>query len=303
MDGGRKTLILLLVISCLVWPGFAISETSHRPFTRIISLYGAHTENLFYLGLSREIIGVSTSDTYPEEARQKPTFSYHDDPEKFLAARPDLVLIRPMIAMGYPNLVAKLREAGITVVSLQPRTVKEMYEYWLYLGKLTGKEGEAREMIRRFRTELASIKQLVERIPPSRRKRVFFESIHSKMKTFSPSSIAIFALESAGGINIASDAKAVRGTNIADYGKEHILSHAGEIDVYLAQRGPMNRVTVEDIVNEPGFQAIKAVREGRIYIIDEKIVSRPTMRLLKGIYRIGEFLYPDVFAGTHRFAE
>ena len=35
-----------------------------QPFSRIISLYGAHTENLFSLGLDEEIIGVSRSDDF-----------------------------------------------------------------------------------------------------------------------------------------------------------------------------------------------------------------------------------------------
>ncbi|MCD6294666.1 MAG: ABC transporter substrate-binding protein [Deltaproteobacteria bacterium] len=265
------------------------------PFKRIISLYGAHTENLFSLGLDEEIIGVSKNEAYPPRATTRPFFSYHDDAEKFIASHPDLVLIRPMIARGYANLVLKLQRAGITVVSLQPRTVDEMYSYWKKLGMLTGKEREAGEMIKEFKAGLKKVDLLVKGIPSSRKKKVYFEAIHSKMKTFSPSSIAVFALKTAGGINIAEDTQARRGTNIAAYGKEHILSHAKEIDVYLAQRGVMNHAKIRRIKEEGGFRAIKAVKQGNIYIIDEKIVSRPTMRLLDGIYEIGRILYPARF--------
>ena len=265
------------------------------PFKRIISLYGAHTENLFSLGLDEEIIGVSKNEAYPPRATTRPFFSYHDDAEKFIASHPDLVLIRPMIARGYANLVLKLQRAGITVVSLQPRTVDEMYSYWKKLGMLTGKEREAGEMIKEFKAGLKKVDLLVKGIPSSRKKKVYFEAIHSKMKTFSPSSIAVFALKTAGGINIAEDTEARRGTNIAAYGKEHILSHAKEIDVYLAQRGAMNHAKIRRIKEEGGFRAIKAVKQGNIYIIDEKIVSRPTMRLLDGIYEIGRILYPARF--------
>jgi iron complex transport system substrate-binding protein len=118
------------------------------------------------------------------------------------------------------------------------------------------------------------------------------------MKTFSPDSMAIFALETAGGINVAADAKPVRKTNIAGYGKERILSRAMQIDVFLAQSGAMNRPTVSMIKSEPGFNAIKAVNNSQIFIIDEQIVSRPTLRLLEGIHEIGKILYPDVFCVT-----
>ena len=265
----------------------------HKPFSRMISLYGAHTENLFSLELSNEIIGVSKHEDFPPPALSKPVYSYHDDPEKFLAARPDLVLIRPMIDRGYPQFIAMLEKAGITVVSLQPGTIDEMFSYWTILGKLTGRQGRAQQNILDFKRSTAALRALTKHRHP--RKRVYFEAIHNKMKTFAPNSMAIFALECAGGINIAADADPVRDTNIAYYGKERILSRAGEIDVYLAQNGAMNRTTVSTIRREPGFSIIKAVAAGQIYIVDEKIVSRPTMRLLEGIYTIGKYLYPDDF--------
>jgi iron complex transport system substrate-binding protein len=35
------------------------------PATRIISVYSAHTENLFSSGLDQEVLGVGTADIYP----------------------------------------------------------------------------------------------------------------------------------------------------------------------------------------------------------------------------------------------
>jgi iron complex transport system substrate-binding protein len=264
-----------------------------QPFQRIISLYGAHTENLFSLGLEAEIIGVSRHEAYPPAVVTKKVFSYRDDPEKFLAARPDLVLIRPMIARGYPQFVQRLEKSHITVVSLQPANVREMYVYWQILGVLTGKRARAEGIIVNFKKTAAELRSLTENLPL--KKQVYFEAIHSKMKTFTPDSMAIFALETAGGVNVAGDAKQVRRTNIAAYGKERILAKADRIDVYLAQYGAMNRPTVEMIKKEPGFSAIRAVKNNEIYIIDEMIVSRPTMRLLTGIYEIGSKLYPEIF--------
>ena len=279
-------------------PNFIVDQAGRKiqvgePFKRIISLYGAHTENLFSLGLGKETIGVSRNEAYPPEALVKPRYSYREDSEKFMAAQPDLVLIRPMIDRGYPQLMARLEKSGISVASLQPGSVTDMYTYWMILGRLTGKEESAKKMIDHFKVAVSSLRFITEKLVV--KKRVYFEAIHSKMKTFSPGSMTIFALETAGGINVAADAKPVRKTNIAAYGKERILSHAREIDVFLAQFGAMNRPTVSQISNEPGFQAIKAIKENQVYIIDEKIVSRPTMRLLKGIYEIGSKLYPELF--------
>jgi iron complex transport system substrate-binding protein len=279
-------------------PNVVVDQSGRRivvdkPYKRIISLYGAHTENLFSLGLDKEIIGVTRHESYPARALTKPVFSYHDDPEKFLAARPDIVFVRPMIDRGYPQFVTRLEKSGIAVVSLQPATVSEMYTYWEILGMLTGRRTQASDMISHFQNISSNLKAATSSIAV--KKRVYFESIHSKMKTFSPDSMAIFALETAGGINVAGDAKPVRNTNIAGYGKERILSRATQIDVYLAQSGAMNRPTVAMIKSESGFHAIKAVYDNQIFIIDEQIVSRPTLRLLEGINEIGKILYPVIF--------
>ncbi|MCK5162379.1 MAG: ABC transporter substrate-binding protein [Desulfobacula sp.] len=264
-----------------------------KPFNRIISLYGAHTENLYHLGLEDVIVGVSINDTFPARVDLKPKFSYHDDSEKFLAFMPDLVLIRPMIDNGYPKLMNRLEKSGIIVVSLQPSGIKEMYDYWFKLGLLTGRDLQAKKMIRDFKKRTDRIKALTQGIQP--KKRVYFQAIHTRMKTFTKGAMPIFALETAGGINVARDAKASRNTNIAIYGKEQILAKASQIDVFLAQKGIMNAVNVEQIKNEPGFSVIKAVKNNQIYLIDENIVSRPVPRLYKGIVSIGILLYPDIF--------
>ncbi len=264
-----------------------------KPFTRIISLYGAHTENLYHLGLEDVIVGVSINDTFPSQVDKKPKFSYHDDSEKFLAAMPDLVLIRPMIDNGYPKLMTRLEKSGITVVSLQPSGINELYDYWSKLGLLTGKNLEAKIMVQEFKEKTDRIKAITSKIHS--KKRVYFQAIHTRMKTFTQGAMPVFALETAGGINIASDARASRNTNIAIYGKEQILAKASQIDVFLAQKGVMNAVNIEIIKKEPGFNIIKAIKNNQVYLIDEDIVSRPTPRLYKGIVSIGMFLYPDIF--------
>jgi iron complex transport system substrate-binding protein len=293
-------LIVFILLSVSI-PAFALEIidkkgrkiTFEKPFTRIISLYGAHTENLYYLGLENNIIGVSINDTFPAKVDEKQRFSYHDGPEKFMAVMPDLVLIRPMIDNGYPKLMHRLEKSGITVVSLQPSRIREMYEYWLKLGLLTGKEQQSKKMVQDFKQKTDNIRQKTSRIKD--RKKVYFEAIHTRMKTFTQTAMPIFALETAGGINVASDAKASRNTNIAIYGKEQILAKASQIDVFLAQQGVMNAVNIEQIKQEPGFNIIKAIKNNQIYLIDESIVSRPVPRLYKGIVTIGTILYPDIF--------
>lgn len=289
----------VVLLWCTPTTGYGRTETAvgspavrqGQPFQRIISLYSAHTENLCSMGAASQLIGISTSDDYPQAILGLPRFSYRDDPEKFIAAGPDLLLVRPMIERSYPQLLTKLRAVGITVVSLQPNSMSEMFAYWQELGELSGHRQEAAAMVTNFQQNIKVMQEQLQKINSRQRPTVYFEAIHSKMKTFAPDSIGAFVLEHAGGNNIASDAIQVRTTNIGFYGKEKLLSKGQEIDVYLAQQGRMNPVTIEDIRQEPGFQAIRAVRENRIVLVDEQLVSRPTLRILNGIQYIHQQLY------------
>ncbi len=263
------------------------------PFKRIISLYSAHTENLISIGAANSIIGVNSHDICFGKIKNKTLFSFRDDPEKFLWVKPDLVLIRPLIDRGYGKLIKKLEQNNIIVISLQPNNIKDICQYWLDLGSISGHSLSAKKNIHMFKDTLKIFHSLTSNI--TRKKRVYFESMHSKMKTFSKNSIAMFVLKTAGGINIAEDAVQVRKTNIAYCGKERLLLKASEIDVYLAQFGSMNQPTISIIKNETGYSIIKAVQNNKIYLISEQIVSRPTLRLLQGIYQTGNFLYPDIF--------
>ncbi|MGE4559547.1 MAG: ABC transporter substrate-binding protein [Desulfobulbus sp.] len=290
-----SALWLVLLLSVPAWAG-SITDSEHRtivfskPFQRIISLYPAHTANLIQLGLDKQIVACSPGD---HQLPGCPVVRFQDDPERLLALNPDLVLIRPMISRGYPNLVRILEKNNVRVVSLQPTETSELFHYWMDLGKLTGREQQARDMVATFNKRLAAIKDSLRVIPKKNRKRVYFEAIHRQMKTFAPTSMAMFVLESAGGINVAPDADRMRQTNIAAYGKERILAKADQIDLYLAQSGRMNPVSVDDIINEPGFSVIKAVREGQVFLVAEEMVSRPTMELLDGIAFVKSLLYPD----------
>jgi|GEM_PF-344436 len=270
----------------------------NEPFSRIVSLYAAHTENLYTLGAADQVVGVSRIDASMDGdigrwAKQKKALSARNSPERFLAASPDLVIVRPMLDHGYPRLMEQLGRFGVQVVSLQPGDIDEMKTYWRILGRLTGREAAADEMVERFEAGVSEALSISGGVDA--RKTVYFEAIHRRFKTFSPGAMPLFALNCAGGINIAHDARPSRGTNIADFGMERIIARGEEIDVYLSQTGHMNRATIEEIRSVPGFRTIRAVREGEIYQVDEAIVSRPTIRLLEGIARIGEILYPDHF--------
>jgi iron complex transport system substrate-binding protein len=124
---------------------------------------------------------------------------------------------------------------------------------------------------------------------------VFFESREKDYRTAARGSMAYKTLKLIGVENVAEvDLEEESSSSVADYGVERILEKAEEIDVYIAQEGVMNKgVTVEGITSRPGFDAVKAVRENRVMIVDEKLISSPTFRQLEGAEALFEAIYPE----------
>ena len=265
-----------------------------RPATKIISLYSAHTENLYQLGLGDKIIGVGTSDIYPADVIYKDVYDYKSDPEKIIAAEPDLVLIRPFINRKAPDFVDTLKKAGVNVVSLYPEEFDEFDEYIRKLGLLTGTEEIAEIKLTEFYKDIEEVKGKTKGIEDKR--RVYFESSETGYKTVTTDSMPGLAIEYAGGINIAKDVKPYReGSSIAEYGIERILENAENIDVFISQRGVMNAGgNYHSIVIRPGFDTIKAVKDDRVYIINQKLISSPTFRYSKGVKEMARLIYPEI---------
>lgn len=268
--------------------------TLDAPCTRIISLYSAHTENLFTLGAGDSIIGVHDTSIYPPETQRIPIYDYMDDPETIIAAEPDLVLIRPFITRKVPGFVQAIERAGIPVVSLYPEKFADFENYINKLALLTGTEDVAAGQLALFHENIDAITALTDNI--TEKQNIFFESTEVNLRTITDESMAAHAIAFAGGINIAAGAQPVKeGSSIASFGEERILSLADKIDVYVSQRGAMNAGgNLHSILIRPGYDTIKAVQNGRVYIINEKIISSPTFRFYKGVRELARYLYPDV---------
>ncbi len=268
--------------------------TVQEPYTRIVTLYSAHTENLFELGAGERIIGANSTSIYPPEAAFLPRYDYRQDPEPLIAAEPDLVIIRPFVAKNYPGYIQSLKKAGLTVVSLYPESEAEFGKYIRILAMLTGREETAEVKLSELSSRIEEIEQITGAIKD--KQTVFFESTKTNYRTVTPDSMPGMAILRAGGINLAAEVSPMtRGSSIAEYGVEKLMMNAEEIDIYISQRGAMNSGgSMISIPQREGFKAIKAVREGRILELNEKIVSSPTFRYYKGVNEIARMLYPEL---------
>ncbi len=272
-----------------------------KNYRRVISLYAAHTEVLLRVGAGDRLVGISAQETYqgPETRgwERPPVFSIRDDPEKFLAAKPDLVLVRPMHLAAGSHLVTTLRNAGVRVQAAQVLKAEDLYQYWRDLAGLVGKQAEAERMIADFDARISAYHQAAALRPDSEKPGVFLEAVHGPIKTFTPGSIPVWLVELAGGYDVAQDAAPrLPGLIVTDYGPERLLAKAKEVDIFISQTGPMNASTIEQVRGRSIYQPLKAVKEGRVYKIPEDILARPTPSLLVGLATIAKWTGLEVAA-------
>jgi len=286
---------LLIALLSLAWaaPALAAAPDQAAPAKapaerRIISLYGAHTEVLLSLGAQANLVGVSELEAREGTDDWQPrVFSPRDDVEKFLAARPDLVLVRPMHLSSSRGLMAALKRAGIEVLARQVQTKDDLEAYWRELGALVGRAAEAEALIADFDRQIALYRAAADRRPEADKPGVFLEAIHGPVKTFTPDSLPAWLVELAGGRNVAAEARPpAPGLIIADYGPERLLARAGEVDIFVSQDGPMNRAGLKQILSRPIYQPLAAFKTGRVYKIPEAVLARPTPALLEGLRQL-----------------
>ena len=272
------------------------------PCSRIISLYSAHTENLYEIGAGDKLIGVYTGSIYPPEAAVLPAFDYKGDPEQIIAAQPDLVLIRPFITRNAPDYIAQLESAGIPVVSFYPDSYDRFSDYIGKLAALTGTQETAQRRLADFYAAIDGVAAATAQVTD--KKTVFMEATEIELRTVTPDSMPGRAIAFAGGVNLAADAQPVeKGSSFAAFGIERILENADRIDVYVSQRGAMNAGgNLISIGERDGFDTIKAVKENRVYLITDKLINSPTFRFQKGITEMARFLYPELMDDVSAFA-
>jgi iron complex transport system substrate-binding protein len=140
--------------------------------SRIICLTEETTETLYLLGESSRIVGISGYTVRPPEARQKPKVSAFINAkfDKIIALKPDLVFAFSDLQA---EIAAELIRRGVTVFTFNQRSLAEILQMILTVGRIVGCAEKATQLVVRLESELAMIQHSARRFP--KRPRVFFE--------------------------------------------------------------------------------------------------------------------------------
>lgn len=240
---------------------------------RILSLAPSNTEILFALGLGNSIIGVTRYCDYPEEAKRKPKVGswITTEPKQIKKLKPDLIFTSYFV----PKELCKWSGPG-EVVHLHPKTLDGVLQSILHIGEATGRQNRAKSIIERMRKSLI-IRQY------GRRQRVYMEEWPTPPMTsgnWVPELVAI-----AGGIQILSK----KGKPSCEFAFSDLEREKPDCMIFH-WCGFGERFDRGKILQRNRWIKLKAVKENKLYTIDDSLINRPGPRLVEGVRKIQEAL-------------
>ena len=235
---------------------------------RIICLTEEPTEILYLLGEQHRIVGISRYAVRPQEAKENhPIVSAFVDGsvKKICELKPDLIIGFSDIQA---DLAAKLIKANQQVLIFNQRSIDEILEVILTIGRIVSAEDKAQKLVDKYTENLKKAKEKTSK--QNTKPKVYFEEWDDP--TFSGIRWVSELIEIAGGKDIFSD---------KSHGK---LAMEREIqwpdvieknpDVILASWCG-KPVDIESIKKREGWDQISAIKNNRIHEIDSSIILQP----------------------------
>jgi len=167
--------------------------------------------------------------------------------EGVLALRPDYVFVATELA---PSLEGR----GLNVIRVPQDSFDEMRQFVLELGRIVGKDAEARALLDHMDAKKDEIRKRVAGRP---RVRVYWEDT-AVGRTRGPGTAVHEMIELAGGENIYGDARVARPT----IGVETILGADPEVIVLNT-----TSASPAEVMARQGWDKISAVQNGRVFVI------------------------------------
>jgi len=247
---------------------------------RIVSLAPAGTEIAFALGLGDKVVGVTSYDDYPSQVASITKVGDFAGPniEAVAAAKPDLILATSGVQA---DVVKKLEALGATVVVLDPQSLSGVYADIDAVGKVTGTSSKANTLLSGMKADIQSIQTAVAASPTV---SAFIEIGQNPLFTAGKGTLMDELITLAGGTNVVTQ------PGYVSFSSEQLIK--ANPDVYLATKGSSSDPA--SVQKRPGYSAISAIKNNRVVILDDSIVSRGGPRIVDGLKAIALALHPGI---------
>jgi len=248
---------------------------------KIVSLAPANTETLFAIGAGDRVVGVTSYDDYPAEVADIAKVGDFSGPnlEAVAAADPDVVFVTTGVQA---DVIGKLEALGATVVAIDPTTLDGVYEAIGEVGQVTGNTAEADKLVADMK---AKADEIATKVASAEKTTAFIEIGQNPLFTAGAATLLGDLIVRAGGANVVAE------PGYVSYSAEQLVK--ANPAVYLATK--TSATDAATVAKRPGYDGLAAVKDGRVVILEDNLVSRPGPRIVEGLEQIAVGLHPDAF--------
>jgi iron complex transport system substrate-binding protein len=250
---------------------------------RIVSLSPGATEILFAIGAGGQVAGTDRFSDYPEAAKALPKLEYtNTNIEALVALRPDLV-----IAAGRQrNLVPVFEQAGLKVLPMEePSSIAGVVDRIRMMGQVTDHTGEAEALASSLEQRVAAVTERISSVTTG--PRVYHE-VDPKLYAAAPNSFVgdVYTVLKAQNIVPLGD------NPYPQISAESIISADPQV-IIVGNRLPEGAPA--EVKRRPGWSVVSAVKNNRIYEVEDNLISRPGPRVVDALEQLARQIYPDQF--------
>jgi iron complex transport system substrate-binding protein len=269
---------------------------------RIISLAPSVTPILYEIGVGDKVVGVTQYDDYPYnftawfEAGNMTCVGGFSTPnlEAIASLQPDLIFSTNINDPYIPNM----RGLGFKVVVTGPTSIEGIYQTIELIGKATGAENNATVLVNTLRNQIEDVKAIIAAANITEKPTVYYEIWYdsSGIRSAGSTSWINDVIATAGGINIfANETEEYPSTS-----SEVIVQKNPSVILLPTNMGTGTPFygSVDDVKARPGWNTIAAVKNNRIYVIDQDIFNEPGCRIADQVRAVAASLYPQLFNST-----
>lgn len=251
---------------------------------RIVSTAPSNTEILFALGLGARVVGVSSLDDYPAEAKNIAKVGDSTiSSEKVLSLNPALVVGYS----GAEEALKPIKSAGIPVLIMNPGNVDQIYADILTIGKATGVSEKATALVDSMKTQMKAISDKAAQTGKS--PKVFY-AVDNTLWTCGPGSFVDNILTMAHATNVASLPAYSKAATSAYYQFTTEQLVASDPDIILLPNTAYK--SVKEFTSDARFAGLRAVKQGHVYMINDVVVTRPGPRVIEGLQTVVDIVHP-----------
>lgn len=266
---------------------------------RIVSMAPANTQFIFALGVGDKVVGVTQYDDYPYdfsawfEAGNMTNIGGFSTPniETIVSLEPDLILAT---TIHEGKITPNLRSMGYKVITTNPNSINDIYKDITMLGKATGAQDKANELINQISSQISDIQSKIAAANIADKPTVYYEVYfdESGIMTAGSTSWINDVIAKAGGINIFADLEGQYPTTSSE-----VIVQRNPSVILLPTNmgtGTPSYGSVDDVKARPGWNTIDAIVNNRLFVVEQDLFNQPGPRVGDQVQAVAACLYPTL---------